>query len=126
MKLAPPRQGAEQSVVVVHVSSPGCLYVQLAGGKNGYAEIVRKLFKDLDSVYRVRSGDTGLAVLVPREGMACIAQYSGDSRYYRARVTSVNQGGKVTVQFVDFGSQENKEVSELRKIIEDSGSSSQY
>ena len=37
----------------------------------------------------------------------CVAQYSGNSAWYRAKILSVDQNGEVEVQFIDYGNSEH-------------------
>ena len=49
-------------------------------------------------------------------GTMCVTMFSEDQVLYRAMVITLLEAGKVMVRFVDFGNQEEKFVSELRKI----------
>jgi hypothetical protein len=68
----------------------------------------------VESSYSSRVAEKGLNVLVPRVGMACVAQLSSDKKHYRAQMTAVLGDGKVEIQFVDFG---NTEVTLDRKLF---------
>ena len=48
-------------------------------------------------------------------GMPCLAKFSEDDGWYRARVTSVAESGEVTAHFVDYGNSEVTSVTNLRE-----------
>ncbi|CAH1253582.1 TDRD6 [Branchiostoma lanceolatum] len=52
---------------------------------------------------------------MPREQTACLAQYSEDGGWYRAKVVEVKEGS-VTVQFVDFGNTEEVASSKVKQM----------
>ena len=118
LKLAPVRQGSEHRVIVAHVDDPGCVFVQLVGAKKEYAKYICTLMERMESVYSCRVQEDGLKVLVPRVGMACVAQYSVDKKYYRVKVTGLLGEGRVEIQFVDFGTAEVTMECKLLKILD--------
>jgi len=118
LKLAPARQGSEARVMVAHVEDPGCVFVQLVGAKGGYAKYLRTLMERMESVYSRRVQEDGLKVLVPRVGMACVAQHSADKKHYRVQVTGLLGEGRVEIQFVDFGTKEVTTEFPLLKILD--------
>ncbi|XP_066272832.1 uncharacterized protein [Branchiostoma lanceolatum] len=52
---------------------------------------------------------------MPREQIPCLAQYSEDGGWYRAKVVEVKEGS-VTVQFVDFGNTEEVASSKVKQM----------
>ena len=89
LKLAPAREGSEHQVVVSHVDDPGHVFVQRIGEQGGYAKYINTLVEEVESTYSARMSEPGLQVLVPRVGMACVAQLSTDKKHYRAQVMAV-------------------------------------
>ena len=118
LRLAPWRKGEEQQVVVAHIESPGCVHVQMLGGKGGYAKSIQSLITDMEKEYNTRFGDPCLRVLVPRVGMACVALLRSDKKPYRVQVTAVLSDGRVEVQFLDFGNKEVIMDNDLMKILD--------
>ena len=57
-------------------------------------------------------------MLLPRVGIACVAQLSTNRMHYRAQVTAVLEEGRVEVQFVDFGNKETIEDCKVFKILD--------
>ncbi|KAK3105054.1 hypothetical protein FSP39_016219 [Pinctada imbricata] len=58
-------------------------------------------------------------IKVPVEGMVCLAKYSKDGCYYRAKVTKVITKGSdmyVNVTFVDYGNKEKRKLSHLWEL----------
>jgi len=43
----------------------------------------------------------------PKKGDLCVARYSGDGEWYRARVEKMLPDGEVSVLFIDYGNREN-------------------
>ena len=51
-------------------------------------------------------------------GMICVAQFSGDSMWYRARIISLPGNRQVDVHYVDFGNTERVSIFNCRKILD--------
>lgn len=49
----------------------------------------------------------------PKAGDVCVAKFSMDDEWYRAKVLSCKSSGEVTVLFIDYG---NKEVTKANKL----------
>ena len=64
---------------------------------------IKTLVDKVEFNYSARMSEPGLQVLVPRVGMACVAQLSMDWKHYCAQVMAVLGEGRVEVVFVDFG-----------------------
>ena len=105
------KAGTELSVIVVQVNSPVEMFVIM---ENNTEDLV-SLLKDLQAEYEVEAVDEQM-ILLPVEGMVCVARFSEDGRYYRAMVTGVMGEMMVRVVFVDFGSTRVLEVGGLRRI----------
>ena len=92
------KAGTELSVMVVQVNSPvEILFVFMENN----AEDLVSLLKDLQAEYEVEAVDEQM-ILLPVEGMVCVARVSEDGRYYRAMVTGVMGEMMVRVVFVDL------------------------
>ena len=105
------KAGTELSVMVVQVNSPVEMFVIMENN----AEDLVSLLKDLQAEYEVEAVDEQM-ILLPVEGMVCVARFSEDGRYYRAMVTGVMGEMMVRVVFVDFGSIMVLDVGDLRRI----------
>ncbi|KAJ8309252.1 hypothetical protein KUTeg_014126 [Tegillarca granosa] len=89
------------------------------------AGINKQKFSDVDSEISQReySQESKLAKNIekPVEGMSCLAKFSKDNVYYRAKVTNVYSPGKdktvsVDVVFVDYGNGERRKCTDLREL----------
>ena len=52
----------------------------------------------------------------PKVGDTCVAKFSLDDEWYRARVLSVQSSGEVTVLFVDYGNKEKTKATSLAQM----------
>jgi len=50
-------------------------------------------------------------------GLSCVAKFSADGRWYRAKVVDVAPSGLVTVVYVDYGNTESLPLSDIRKLL---------
>jgi len=50
--------------------------------------------------------------------MICVAQFSGDGMWYRARVIELPGNKDVVVQYVDYGNTERVSLFSIRKILD--------
>ncbi|KAF4528859.1 hypothetical protein B566_EDAN017013, partial [Ephemera danica] len=87
-------------------SSPQEFYVQLKKHEGQIQELEERL---------VQGGEWEVLTNVEK-GMMCLAQFSEDQAWYRARITLVTDS-KVKVLFVDYGNFE--EVTQFRKLPQD-------
>ena len=51
-------------------------------------------------------------------GMICVALFSGDGMWYRARIIELPGNRQVDVHYVDFGNSERVSIFNLRKILD--------
>ena len=51
-------------------------------------------------------------------GLPCVAKFSFDNKWYRARVTELGPSGLVTVMYVDYGNTETLPLSDIRKLLQ--------
>ncbi|XP_019638854.1 PREDICTED: uncharacterized protein LOC109480923 isoform X1 [Branchiostoma belcheri] len=102
---------ADGSVLDVMVSllvSPSELWCQPVESYDGLS----KLMEDMGTYYN-KSDDTKDHIVNPEVGQDCIARFSEDNEWYRAKVTKVT-GREVEVRFVDYGNSEKRLVTDLR------------
>jgi staphylococcal nuclease domain-containing protein 1 len=52
----------------------------------------------------------------PKVGDLCVAKFSMDNEWYRARVLSTSSNGNVTVLFIDYGNKEQTQSTKLAQI----------
>ncbi|XP_037971215.2 maternal protein tudor isoform X2 [Plutella xylostella] len=99
-------RGSKMSILVSYVDSCHKFYVQLS-------DQIEELNRVMDAVkaHCERSSSPGALPL----GAACCAKFPDDGNWYRARVLN-QQGGKVTVAYVDYGNEQEISVSDLRTI----------
>ncbi|RWS23813.1 RING finger protein 17-like protein, partial [Leptotrombidium deliense] len=95
-----------------HVENPDLFYVNVSSQQYKAVELFTKL--------RVYSDETLMPpeiyrIFVPQKNQPCVAKFK-DNMYYRALITKVHSPEKVSVMFVDFGNEEEKDLSELRRI----------
>ena len=98
--------GGIVDVVVTHVMSPSHFYCNLVQFSDQLAAITNTI---------ATKGVAAPRLLHPEVDMYCLARFSVDREWYRARVMSVNSN-QVTVQFVDYGNVDNVMVSDLRQL----------
>lgn len=60
-----------------------------------------------------------LSVKIPSPDMPCVAQYSGEMRWVRARVENLPGERMVDVRFVDYGNTERLWYYQLYKIMDE-------
>jgi len=53
----------------------------------------------------------------PVAGLTCVAKFSYDSKWYRAKVVDLGPPGLVTVVYVDYGNTESLPCCDLRKLL---------
>ena len=92
------RVGQSDKVFVAFSDSPGCFWLQFSSST-----------ETLDSISTSLSDTTVISTLPSLAqdaifpGVACCTLFVDDGAYYRAQVIEVGRGGKVKVQFVDYG-----------------------
>ncbi|XP_059198689.1 RING finger protein 17 isoform X2 [Centropristis striata] len=106
-----PMINAELNAVVSHINSPADFYIQLIDNMESLL-----LSAKLQDCYNTRkvAGEDDLNIYCPMIEQACVARY--EDKWYRAQVIGHPGGGKVEVQYVDFGNKKILSVCDLRKI----------
>ena len=100
-------------VVVTEVEDPSCFWVQL----RTFEALERQ--NKLKKLLQVSYGDSVYENYVPSIGEVCVAQFSLDLCWYRAKVDIVNNTGTLKVTYIDFGNHEDIAVNKVRRIKED-------
>lgn len=100
-------------VVVTEVDNPSCFWVQLCT-----SEALERQNK-LKNLLQVTYFDSLYENFVPSSGEVCVAQFSLDHCWYRAKVDIVNNTGTLKVTYIDFGNHEDIAVEKVRRITED-------
>ena len=98
--------GGIVDIMVTHVESPSHFYCNLVQSTDQLAAITKTI---------ATKGVSASPLLDPEVGMYCLARFSVDEMWYRARVISVGIN-QVTVQFVDYGNVDNVPVSDLKQL----------
>ncbi|KAM3966126.1 LOW QUALITY PROTEIN: tudor domain containing protein [Aphomia sociella] len=101
--------GTRQSVLVSYVDSCIKFYVQLS-------DKIDELNAVMDAV-RVHCENSSSPGELP-VGTACCARFPDDDNWYRARVRET-KGSKVVVAYVDYGNEQEIDISNLRTITPD-------
>ncbi|KAL4702431.1 hypothetical protein ACJJTC_003056 [Scirpophaga incertulas] len=101
--------GTKQSILVSYVDSCIKFFVQLS-------DMIDELNAVMDAV-KVHCENSS-----PPEkmqiGSACCARFPDDANWYRARIREV-KGNKVVVDYVDYGNEQEVDMSDLRSITPD-------
>ncbi|XP_076220717.1 protein tudor isoform X2 [Nomia melanderi] len=101
--------GSTKNCEVVYTNSPLDFFVQLSPDYTALDSVM----ESIASIYE--NGGELVRESKVFKGLYCIAQYSEDSRWYRAIVKSV-EGNNATVQFVDYGNTETVDFNRLKVI----------
>ncbi|XP_074614107.1 tudor domain-containing 6-like isoform X2 [Acropora palmata] len=100
-------------VVVTDVEHPGCVWAQLCT-----PEALERQ-EQLRTKLQVTYSSSAYENYVPTVGEVCVAQFSFDDNWYRAKVDIVNNVGTLRVTYIDFGNHEDVTVESVRRITED-------
>ncbi|XP_069142431.1 tudor domain-containing protein 1-like [Argopecten irradians] len=107
--------GQPVTVEVLEPISPWKFYVKQVGF--GLDKLMEEIFS-----YMMKHGEDRNRILKPEKNMTCLAQYSQDGLYYRARVMHVYppKDGEVPVEilYVDYGNREEGSSAHLRELPE--------
>ncbi|XP_049513252.1 uncharacterized protein LOC119466618 isoform X2 [Dermacentor silvarum] len=102
-------EGVAVPVEVCWVLTPGEVFVQLAETRNALEQLMSEM-----QTYYATLGDVISSDIRP--GQACVALYSEDGQWYRARVVHA-KGGLLGVQYVDYGNCEEIPEGSVRQIL---------
>ncbi|XP_050390400.2 RING finger protein 17 [Patella vulgata] len=110
-----PRMEAEIfDVVVTSPDTPYHFFVQPLGDE---AQYLTTMMTKMQQTYSVDSGDL-YTVYCPQKDMICVAQYTSDGLWYRARVVNIPGRKLVDVQYVDYGYVDRIPYWNIRKILD--------
>ena len=88
-------EGDTYDVFVTHTVLPTEFYCQIASD----SEALETLMARVADYYNSSRSSTPAI----QAGISCVAQYSGNNAWYRAKIVDVELDGAVTVYFVDYG-----------------------
>ncbi|VDK66149.1 unnamed protein product [Onchocerca ochengi] len=74
---------------------------------------LEKMMKELREELRIKPPVIG--AYVPRRGDLCVARFSADKLWYRARVEAI-KGKKVDILYIDFGNRETVDVTSMAAL----------
>lgn len=103
-------------VVLSNVVSPHRFSLQLestAWDLNGLMSALQKHYNSPKV-----SATLDWCIYAPKIGMPCVARYSGDGKWYRARIQDLPGKCQVDVQYVDFGNEERMWYKQIFKIMD--------
>lgn len=107
----PTNLSRELECYVSHVESITEFYVQPTFWERNLEEITNTL----NDIYPKQSQD--LQLMKPGKGMFCIAKYSEDECYYRAKILSCEDSAAM-VQFIDYGNYDEVSTSQLFVMVD--------
>ncbi|KAL3869617.1 hypothetical protein ACJMK2_042282 [Sinanodonta woodiana] len=95
------RIGTTENVMVTHINDPGHFHCVL----DGMSPCLDLTMDQLHEHYsKLQAGQEALSN--PILGTPCVAQYSADLGWYRAKITGLLSNGLAEVMFVDYGNNE--------------------
>ncbi|ESO89211.1 hypothetical protein LOTGIDRAFT_229104 [Lottia gigantea] len=101
-------------VCVTSPETPHSFFVQPLGDECKY---LTNMMAKMQDTYNVDSGDL-YTVYCPVKGMICVALYTSDNQWYRARVINIPGRKLVDVQYVDYGYVDRIPYWNIRKILD--------
>ena len=102
-------QGESVSLIFLSVDGPSCMTCQPVSSANDLAEL-------MDNIAAFYEDESNVAEsFVPEVGRECIAQFTEDDGWYRAKVTAVD-GSNITVLYTDYGNSETLSQDRIRTI----------
>ncbi|XP_013386809.1 uncharacterized protein LOC106156225 isoform X2 [Lingula anatina] len=101
-------QNVQVDVYISHSEGPCLFWVQLSSEEDKLMKVMAELEKS-DSFPSLQSAEVGAF---------CVAKYSEDGAFYRARVTTLLPDDMCEVHFVDYGNSEFIAVNALKQIPE--------
>lgn len=105
-----PEAGQTLKIYVTVVNSPGYFWCHRADTKD--VSYIEKKIEEAENL-GLSSLDDGKSCM--KSGDTCLAKYSQDGWFYRAQISSVNDGS-VVVRHVDYGSEESVSLEMIRQI----------
>ncbi|XP_046743365.1 maternal protein tudor [Diprion similis] len=114
LKIPPPNitVGAVKDVEVIYTNSPTDFYVQLCPDNVELDTVMEKIAQ------MYNKGGKIVKRLDLQQGLCCVAQYSSDSKWYRA-VVQTNNADSASVHFIDYGNTETVEHDKIKELQPD-------
>lgn len=100
---------AHKKLIITEVTPEMHFYGQLVDNGPKLEKLMEQLRTEIEARPPVPGSYT------PKVNDICVAQFSMDDEWYRAKVLSVKSSGEVTVIFIDYG---NKEVTRATRLAE--------
>lgn len=100
---------AQKKLIITEVTPDMHFYGQLVDNGPKLEKLMDQLRTELETRPPVPGSYT------PKVNDVCVAQFSMDDEWYRAKVLSVKSSGEVTVLFIDYG---NKEVTRATRLAD--------
>ena len=104
------RTVVQKKIVITEVTNDLHFYGQLIENGQKLEQLSSQLKNELETRPPVPGAYT------PKAGDLCVAKFSVDNEWYRAKVLSVSSAGNVTVLFVDYGNKEQMQATKLAQI----------
>jgi staphylococcal nuclease domain-containing protein 1 len=99
-----------KKIVITEVTNDLHFYGQLIENGQKLEQLSTQLRNELESRPPVPGAYT------PKAGDLCVAKFSVDNEWYRAKVLSVASSGNATVLFIDYGNREQIQSAKLAQI----------
>ena len=99
-----------KKIVITEVTSEMHFFGQLVESGPKLEQLSSQLRAELEARPPIPGSYT------PKVGDVCVAKFSLDDEWYRAKVLSVNSNGNVTVLFIDYGNREQTKATNLAQI----------
>lgn len=103
--------GALEEVIISDASSPSSFFCQLQRESFELDTLMDELTEYYNGLCDDNERIDNFIV-----GMLCVARYSEDDNWYRAKVIDVLKSGVVEIFFVDYGNKEKTEKANVKKI----------
>lgn len=100
----------QKKIVITEITPELHFYGQLVENGPKLEQLMDQLRTELESRPPVQGAYT------PKAGDVCVAKFSMDDEWYRAKVLSCKSSGEVTVLFIDYGNKEVTKAASLAQI----------
>jgi len=113
-----PLCGQNLNAAITHLVNPQHFYIQQYTQQQKLS--LKSLMDEIQSVYSDENNAELYRLQVPAIGLPCVAQFSADGKWYRAKVIEVkgSGGGLVTVLYVDYGNTESLPLDCVCKLLQ--------
>ncbi|CAD5126112.1 DgyrCDS14285 [Dimorphilus gyrociliatus] len=99
-----------ENVIVTEVSDDFFFFAQDSGKGPALDKLMNELRTDLASNPPVPGA------FQPKKGDLCVAKFSEDQTWYRAKILSIDAQKQAEILFIDFGNSERQEISKLAPL----------